>query len=113
MRNHRAALAHLAFVERRRVDRDQKFGAQLDQLVGRIVCVETFAPESFVVPEVFTNCDAEFFVVELKQMSFGSGLEVARIVEHVVLGQQRFVCKAEQFLITNDGGGVVETPSGC
>ena len=61
MRHHRAALAHLAFVEWRRVDRDEHFSAEFDQFVGGIVCVETFAPEGFVVPEVFANGDAEFF----------------------------------------------------
>src|SRR5204863_8382299 len=36
MRHHGAALAHLAFVERRGIDRDQHFSAEFDQFVGRV-----------------------------------------------------------------------------
>jgi hypothetical protein len=55
-------LAHLAFVERRRVDGDEHLRAEFDQFVGGIVCIESFAPKSFVVPEVFADGDAEFAI---------------------------------------------------
>ena len=45
-------------------------------------------------------------------MSFLSGLEVARIVEDVVLGEEGFVCESEEFAVSDDGGGVVQTSSG-
>jgi hypothetical protein len=52
-------LAHLAFVEWRRVDRHEHFGAEFDQFICWIVGVESLAPERVVVPEEFAECDAD------------------------------------------------------
>src|SRR5215510_7748729 len=60
MRNHGAALGHLALVEWRRVDRNENVGAEVNQFIGRIVCVESFFPKRFVVPKVFADSDTEF-----------------------------------------------------
>ncbi len=76
------------------------------------MCVESLLPERLVVPKVFANGDAEFAIVSRKEMTFTSRLEVARIVEDVVLRQQRLIGKADQLLIANDGGGVVESAPG-
>src|ERR1700750_1731218 len=113
MRDHRAALAHLAFVERRRVYRHEHLGAEFDQLVGWIVCVKSFTPESLVVPKILADRDAEFRFGKWEKVAFGARLEVAWIVEDVVFRQERLICKAKQLLVANDGGGVEETPAGC
>jgi hypothetical protein len=61
--------------------------AEFDQFVRGVVCVQTFAPEGFVVPEVFANGDAEFATINGKEVSLVCGLEVAWIVEDVILGE--------------------------
>src|SRR5215216_1655678 len=46
-------------------------------------------------------------------MTFGARLEVAWIIEDVVFRKERLICKPEQFLVANDGGGVEQTPARC
>ena len=86
--------------------------AHLDQFVGRVVRVKPILPESFVVPEVFTDGHTHLAVVYGKQAAFARGLEVARVVENVVFRQQGFVGKSNQLLIVNYGSGVIEVTAG-
>src|SRR5215467_12350490 len=99
MRNHRTSLSHLSFVERRSIDRHQQFGAQLDQLVSWIVCIKSFTPECLVVPEVFTDRNSDFAVIDKKQLAFSAGLKVTRIVKDVVLRKKSLVGKTKELLV--------------
>ena len=101
MRNHLATLSHLAFVERRSVDRDEHLRAELDQLVGRIIRVEPFTPERLIVPEVLADRDADPPIAYLEQVEFFRWLEVARVVKHVILRQQGLVREPEQLPVSN------------
>ena len=66
MRNHRAALAHLPFIKRRGIDGDQYLCAQVDQIVRRVVRIQSVLPKRFVVPKVFADSHAKFAVVHRK-----------------------------------------------
>ena len=59
VRNHRATLTHFAFIKWRSVDGDDHIGAHVDQFVGWIMRVKPVCPEGFVIPEIFTDCDAK------------------------------------------------------
>ena len=73
--------------------------------------VEAFAPKRFIVPEVFTNGDAQFGMVKIKKPSFARRFKVTRIVKHVVFGQQCLVGKTEQLPIANHRGRIKEPAS--
>src|SRR6266404_2919599 len=104
MRNHLAANFHLAFVERRRIDRNQQARTHFNQLLSGIVGVQSLPPERLVVPEVFANRYAEPGVTEIEQTTFLPRLEITRIVENVVFGEQSFVGKSQQSSVRNHRG---------
>ena len=108
MRNHFATAAHLAFIEGRRVDRDQQICAHLDQLSGRIVRIESLLPESLVVPEIFANGHTQISIFKLEKAPFARRFEVTRIVEHIVFRQQGLVGETEQRPVANNRGRVVQ-----
>src|SRR5207248_10759538 len=68
MRDHLTTLPHLALVEGRSIDRDEHFSAEMDQLIGRIVRLESFTPERLIIPEIFADGDADLHAIVLEQM---------------------------------------------
>src|SRR6266436_917204 len=96
MRNHLAANLHFALVERRRIDRNEQVRTHFNQFLSRIVRVKSLPPERLVVPEVFANRYAEPGVAEFEQTTFLARLEITRIVEDIVFGEQSFVGKSQQ-----------------
>ena len=108
MADHIAAELDLALVVGRRVDRNDDVGAHPDHLVGRIALVQTLFPKRLVVPEVLANDDAEFDAVNLKYPAMVRRLEITRVVENVVFGQERLVGKPQQPPVVNDRGGIIK-----
>ena len=106
---HRASLAHLAFVEGRRINGDQNAGSHFNQLVGGIVCVQPFSPESLVIPEVFTDSNSEFTLVDREKATLTPRFKVSWIVEDVILRQQGFVREVYEGLDAVIPLGEVET----
>ena len=75
---------------------------QLDQFLGRIVLIEALSPKRLVVPEVFTNRDANFRLVDIEKVVFEAGFEITRVVKDIVFRQQCFVGESQQSLVAND-----------
>src|SRR5689334_5056582 len=108
MRDHLAAHTHFPFVERRRIDRNQKLRAQLDQFLSWIVRVKPLTPERFVIPKIFANCYPCLSTGEIEQAALSRGFKISRIIEDVVFRQKGFVSKPDQVAIGNHGGSIVE-----
>src|SRR5262249_10343202 len=101
-----AAELDLALVIRRRVDGNDHVGAEIDDLVRRVVFVKPLGPKGLVVPKILANDDAELDVADLEYPPLGRGLEISRVVKNVVLGQERLILKPKQLTIVDHRGAV-------
>ena len=99
---------HGAFFDgvRRRGDINDDAGSLRHEIDDRIRLVELLGPEIFVVPDVFADGDAQLLAAERKNLLARRGLEIARLVEDVVGGQQHLVLLEGHAAFGEQSGGV-------
>ena len=88
-REHLFAFRVLADRKRRRGKVDDRFGANSNELLDRIVVVPTPLPEVAIVPHVFTDADAEPSSGNFQRLRAVERLEVPILVEDVVGREKR------------------------
>ena len=74
-----------------------------DDFGDGIAIVAAIGPESFVVPDVFTDGDAQLLVAESVDGLLVRGLEVARLIEDIVGGQQHFALLKNDAALGDEG----------
>ena len=62
----------------------------LDEFGDGVAGIARLGPEILVVPHIFADGDPELFAAHAVNVIFFAGLEVTRLVEYVVRGQQHF-----------------------
>ncbi len=90
----------------RRGNIQQQAASLPDDFRDGIAIVELLGPETFVVPGIFADGDAELLGLKRKHVLGVRGLEVARLVEDVVGGQQHFALLEKNFSLGDERGGV-------
>ncbi len=105
---HREPRLLLADVPRRGGQVEDEVGALGDEFLHRVAAIAAVGPEIFVVPDVFTNRDAELAAIEREGRGAFRRLEVAVLVKHVVRRQQRFILPPDNITVLEDRGGVEE-----
>ncbi len=97
-----------ALVNRVRGSRDiQKNAGSLPHKLGDgIAFIQALCPEIFVVPGILANGDAELLFVEANDRLRMRGLEITRLVEDVVGGQQHLALLENNAAIGDERGGI-------
>ena len=91
----------LAQVVGRGVDADEHLGSGREQFLDGVALIEAVLPEAAVVPGVFTNGERHRSAAQRAQILALRRAEVARFVEHVVVGQQHFALPEQNFAALN------------
>src|SRR5262245_29533473 len=96
--------------ERRRAQVQNYFRALLDQ-ASRWLAIVKRAGEIMLGPDIFADCDADFFAAAIKWLNLGGRLEVAVFVENIVGRQERFVSDANGFAALEQRCRVMKRPA--
>ncbi len=92
-------------------DVDDEAGAGPDELGDRVALVEALGPEALVVPGVLADGQADGHAVQVEGGVLLGGLEVAHLVEDVVVRQQHLVAALDDAAVLEHRGGVGGPPA--
>ncbi len=82
------------------------------QFFDRVAAVAAALPILLVVPGVLANGESDSLPAKLQNVLFLGGLEIARLVEDVVVRQQHLGLVENDFAVFDNGGGVLRS-DGC
>ena len=102
----------LAEAPRRGGEVEQQLRSAGGEFLGGTAVVAAVVQEHLVVPDVLANGDAHFRAENFHRRVAGRRLEVAILVEHVVVRQQRLVADGGHLAVLQHGGGVLRRAAG-
>ena len=107
-------VAQLVFAEmpRRGGNVDDYFCTGGDQIFRRILAITPFVPETFVVPNIFADGQADCCSVELNGKIFLRRFKIARFIKDIVSRQQSFLARRQNFSILQECHGVGDGVAG-